>query len=186
MKSSYQQNNYDELFSALVAVHKPKVIVECGVLNGFSLLAMVESSDPRSDIFAYDLFEDYEFKHGQQKEVQNLLDVNFHKNVKLVKQDAIEAARNHEDKSVDFLHIDISNHYENLAKMFDVWMPKVKVDGLMLFEGGSKERDNVEWMKKHKKRKISKFIYEYLVDCYMFEFVTMLPFPSLTICRKLE
>lgn len=183
MRSSYQENNYDELFSALIAIHKPKVIVETGVLDGFSLLAMAEASDPRSDIFAYDLFEDYEFKHGQQKEVQERLDMRSCKNVKLVKQDAIEAAKNHEDNSVDFLHIDISNDGDVLEKMFDVWTSKIKVNGIIVFEGGSGERDYVEWMQIHKKRSVRQFKRTNLFDS-RFEYVTLTPFPSLTICRK--
>src|SRR3990167_9788102 len=134
MRSSYKENNYGELFKALVIIYNPRVIVECGILDGYSLLHMAEASSADSQIFAYDLFEDYEFKHGKKEEIQNTLDANFCGNVKLIKQDAIEAAENHQDNSVGFLHIDISNDYDNLRKMFKAWHSKIKIDGLVVFE----------------------------------------------------
>jgi hypothetical protein len=46
----------------------------------------------------------------------------------------------------DLMHFDISNHaghLKYLKNLMDGWMHK----GTVLFEGGSKERDKVEWMK---------------------------------------
>ena len=113
MRSSYKENNYGELFKALVTIYNPRVIVECGILDGYSLLHVAEAASSDSEVFAYDLFEDYEFKHGKKQKIQNTLDANFCGNVKLIKQDAIEAAENHQDNSVGFLHIDISNDYDS-------------------------------------------------------------------------
>ena len=48
----------------------------------------------------------------------------------------------------DLMHFDISNHaghIKYLKKILDNYL--FFLNGTVLFEGGSKERDNVEWMK---------------------------------------
>ncbi len=184
MRSSYLQNNYGELFSALVRVHKPSLIVECGILDGYSLISLAFPSQPYGGkVVGYDLFDDYEFKHGKKEEIENLLDQHGIANVSLVKKDAFEAASLHSDESVDFLHIDIANDGDKLEQMFGVWDKKMKKGGLIVFEGGSHERDEVDWMVEYCKNPIRNFK-STVRDWYNYEYVTLLPFPSLTICRK--
>ena len=186
MRSSYRENNYGQFFSALVAVHKPKVIVECGVLYGYSLASIASSAMFFAErIVAYDLFEDYQYTKAHRASVEESLDNwGLLHIVELVKQDAVEAAKNHEDGSIDFLHIDIGNDAEKLGNMFDVWTRKMKVGGIVIFEGGSFERDQVEWMIKYNRPPIANFIQT--LKNRGFEHMTMVPFPSVTLCRKYQ
>ena len=61
--SSYEKNNYDILFEALILLYKPKLTVELGVLNGFSLFAMASrAKEYGGKVVGIDLFEDYKYK----------------------------------------------------------------------------------------------------------------------------
>ena len=184
MKSSYRQNNYGLLFEALASIHKPNLIVECGVLNGYSLLYLARGARS-ARVVGIDLFEDYEFKHG---DAHDIADAAYREGlfVELWKQDALQAAAEFEDESVGILHIDISNDGLTLPITFGGWFPKVKKDGIIIFEGGSEERDNVEWMKKYEKRPIREFKENWRDLKERCEFVTLVPFPSLTIVRKIK
>ena len=65
MRSSYQKNSYGEIFFALMEAFRPGVVVELGVLDGYSTIAMAKGmkhnhelkrcGQPHLD--AYDLFE---------------------------------------------------------------------------------------------------------------------------------
>ncbi len=183
MRSSYRNNQYGALFEALILIHRPKIVVECGILDGYSLLHMaVAASVSDTKIYAFDLFEDYQFKHGKKEEVEDIIATIPSANVEVVKEDALKAYARFEDESVGFLHVDISNDGDMLRKALDVWHPKIAKDGILVFEGGSEERDKVEWMVNHRKKPISYFKSACLTDNY--EFVTLTPFPSLTVCRK--
>jgi predicted O-methyltransferase YrrM len=188
MRSSYKKNDYGKLFEALATIHQPKVIVECGVLDGYSLISFARGC-PTAQIWGFDLFEDYEHNHGSRDAIlSEFWDEGLAPCLDLVKKDAFEAAEDFEDESVDILHIDISNDGDNLRRMFQCWYGKVKKDGLIIFEGGSEERDNIGWMKKYNKTPIKEAKDSLAFDCYedgMLEFVTLVPFPSLTIVRRI-
>lgn len=181
MRSSYESNHYDNLLFSIAEIHKPKFIVELGVLDGYSLRALASGCFPKTQVYAFDLFEEYEYKHGNRDEVNEYLLKN-NLNVALVKLDAILAAELFEDNSIGVLHVDISNDGDKLAKVFDAWTEKIQHDGIIVFEGGSQERDNIEWMKKYDKTPICEF--KKTLTERGFEFVTLAPFPSMTICRK--
>lgn len=181
IRSSYKENNYGKLFESLSAIHQPKIIVECGVLDGYSLSSFSRGCLD-AQIWGFDLFCDYEHTHGDYKTVLHALEKEFGSRVNLVQKNALEAAGQFKDGTVGILHLDISNDGEKLQELFDVWDAKIKEGGLLIFEGGSPERDENEWMLKYNrlpircaKSKLSGMKYEY---------VTLLPYPSVTICRK--
>jgi len=181
LRSSYKENNYGKLFESLSTIHQPKVIVECGVLDGYSLVHLARGC-PDAQVWGFDLFGDYEYTHGDYEVVLHVLLEEFDSRVKLVRKNSLEAAEQFEDGVVDMLHLDISNDGEKLQKLFDVWDAKLRSGGLLIFEGGSPERDENAWMLKYNrlpircaKSKLSGMKYEY---------VTLLPYPSITICRK--
>ena len=60
-------------------------------------------------------------------------------------------------------------------------MKKISEGGLIILEGGSKERDNIEWMKKFNFLKI-KPILDKIKNKYKVHVLE--PFPSLTIIKK--
>ena len=163
-------------------MHSADLIVDIGLLDGYSLLAFARSD--AKEVVGIDLFDDYDYSHGQMEDIYDLAQLQKvdHK-IKLLKGNAFEAYENFNTSSIDILHIDIANTGENLPELFDLWYSKVKTNGLILFEGGSIERDNVEWMTKYEKVPINDF--KKKIDPKKFEFLTLHPFPSLTLCRKL-
>lgn len=156
IRSSYKENDYGNVFRALILAQKPKIVVECGVLDGYSTfhiahaLRFNSNRGIESEFYAYDLWEEYEYKHGDFEEVEEMLSSQNLDFVNLTEGDAFEVAEVFDDGVVDFLHMDISNNGDKLIKTLKVWGDKISDDGIIAFEGGSEERDNVEWMVKFK------------------------------------
>ena len=61
------------------------------------------------------------------------------------------------------------------------YLPKLSENGVMLLEGGSIERDNVEWMNLYNKPKINPVIKKY-EDNLNIQIIGS--FPSITVVRK--
>ena len=76
MRSSYIKNNYGRVFELIVRSYHVRNIVELGVLDGYSTIHLarglfynkVHFGIP-SHLDAYDLWEDYSYKHGDREEV---------------------------------------------------------------------------------------------------------------------
>lgn len=183
MRSSYIQNNYDDVFFANVRAYQPINCVELGILDGFSAFHIGRGlqANGRGILNAYDLFEGYKYKHGDQEEVFRTLQgmpVNIHK------KDAFEVFKDYADNTVDFLHVDISNNGDTFDKIMDQWDLKIVQGGVILFEGGSQERDEVDWMVKYNFRPIKPAIEQNKIVEDKYIFGTYLPFPSLTVLLK--
>ena len=178
--SSYVDNNYKFLFYSFVKMIKPRKCVELGVLNGYSLfsMAMALRDNGFGKITGCDLFEDYHYKHQKYDMVKSQVKAyNLNNQITLKKGNAFESSKLF--NSIDLLHVDISNNGETLKQVFNQWADKVKK--VMLFEGGSRERDNVDWMIKYKKPKISNTLA--YIEAYYPEWSIYViePYPSLTI-----
>lgn len=192
MRSSYIENKYDEVLKAYVLGWRPATLVELGVLDGFSTLALAEGVkemellyDMKTKLISYDLFEDYEFKHGNQEEVQKLIDEKGLTNyVELRKGDAYKAHLDFADNSIQFLHIDISNTGDTLRDILTNWNPKLIQRAIVMFEGGSEERDNIEWMKKYNRTSIKKELEtnKFINDNFIYG--TYYAYPSMTVLLK--
>lgn len=185
MRSSYLANGLGHLLTHEVVVRDPKVLVELGVLDGYSTLCIAEglqSIDSKSKLDSYDLFEDYKFKHGDMKSVKEMLarhDLGDY--VNLIHGDAYKVHANYPNYCIDFLHIDISNTGKIVHDMMELWHPKMSEFGCIIFEGGSQERDEIEWMKKYDKPSIRHELEhnKIIKECYSYH--TFDTFPSLTI-----
>jgi len=53
----------------------------------------------------------------------------YKKRCKIIKKDSINASKEFEDESLDFVFIDADHSYEGVKKDIYAWMPKVKKDG---------------------------------------------------------
>lgn len=189
MRSSYIKNNYAPLFEYTAEAFLPRMCVELGVLDGYSTLAIAKGlkkardlEDHVAPLNAYDLWEDYPYKHGDMAEVVDLLNDNGVGDfVNLYKRDAFEVYKEYAEESVCLLHVDLSNTGEILETIVEQWHTRLSMGGMLLFEGGSEERDNVEWMKKFNKKPIKPVIEtsETLNKYYIYG--TYLAFPSLTV-----
>lgn len=155
IESSYQENDIGRTLYDLVLKYKPKKIIEHGVLFGYSTVAMAMALDELGEghIYAYDLFDDYEFKNSTIKETQENIDrYNVGAYVTLVKKDFEEWLKSPED--FDMMHVDISNKGDTIEKLYEAVKDNVQKGAIVLFEGGSEERDNVEWMIKYRQKKL--------------------------------
>jgi len=193
VRSSYRKNNFGKVFQNTVFNYPPRIAVELGVLDGYSTsyigrgLSKVERlKGTAGHLHAYDLWEDYPFKHGKMEDVQLVLEaVQVDKFVTLYKQDAFTVHYGYEDSSVDFLHVDLSNTGGLIETMIKFWTPKMRHCGLFLFEGGSEERDNIEWMKKYEGTPIRPVLDSNPIIRDNYIYGTYGDFPSLTVMKKI-
>jgi len=192
MRSSYIENNYDEVLKSYILNWRPTTLVELGVLDGYSTIAIAEAVKEMNFLYqmnsklqSYDLFEDYEFKHGVKEEVEKLIEEKgLTPYVDVIKGDAYKVHELYPDNSVQFLHVDISNTGDTLREITKLWTPKLIERGLILFEGGSDERDHNEWMTKYNKSSIKKEMETNKFINTNYIYGTYYPYPSLTVFLK--
>jgi len=182
--SSYAENDYKRLFYALARIHKPKVCVELGVLEGYSLCAtaMALRDNGGGIIHGYDLWEKYPHRAVSQEVAQENVDsLGLTDYVRLHFASAKNIPERWPELSVSWVHVDISNDGVKANWALAYWQHKLIAGGNLLLEGGSEERDQVEWMIKFDKPPIAPVLRDW-DDVY--EIFTFQPSPSLTICQK--
>lgn len=156
IESSYQENDIGRSLYDLVLEHKPKKIIEWGVLYGYSTVAMAMALDELGEghILGYDLFEDYEFKHSTLQDTQANIDHYGVGNYVTLKRGNFEEWLNNPEP-FDLLHVDISNKGDTIRRLYEVVKDQIATGSIVLIEGGSAERDNVEWMKTYHQQPIA-------------------------------
>ena len=145
--SSYSPNNIGRTIYETVIKYKPKKIIDFGILYGYSTVCLAQGvrDNGFGEIIAYDLFEDYQYKNAIQDVVlHNLKFYNLDQYVTLVKKDFNKWLE--EKENFDLLHLDVSNTGDTISKIYNHYP-----NSLILFEGGTLERDNIEWMVKYNK-----------------------------------
>ena len=191
MRSSYKKNNYGNVFETLIISKAPELVVECGILDGFSLSHMAtavkfnkEKRGIHGHILAYDLFDDYEFKHGNQDEIiENLIHDDTFDYCTIIKADVFKVYNDFDKNTIDLLHFDVSNDGDTLIKMIETWGPKVDRKGIIVFEGGSEKRDK-GWIKKYKKKPIRYELFNNPIVYKNFDVHILEEYPSLTLLFK--
>jgi len=181
--SSYKDHGYGRLFYFLVREIKPAQCVELGVLQGFSLLTTAGAlrDNGSGKINGYDLFEDYPFHNAKLSEVQAKIDsCELGRWASIERADAFTVCERYE--SADMLHVDLSNNGDTFRKTFADWSLKVK--SVILFEGGGRGRDKVEWMIKYDKPAIVPALEDIRRDYPQWEITVFEPFPSLTVAIR--
>lgn len=179
MESSYKHHHIDKDITKLVKKLKPKHCYEFGVYEGYSTLAILKGIQKRwgvkagATLKAYDLWEEYEFKHAELQSVRSgLMYHDDYYQLTVDRGDFYEWIKD-VPKNIDFLHLDISNDGNTI---------ETAVEGLpsgthLLFEGGSEERDNVDWMIRYNKRPIRSIKYKYQVINENFPSISYLQVP---------
>lgn len=180
MISSYNNKiNFGDIISSITFLKNPKKIVECGILEGYSLDKFILNSDTDTQIDAYDIFDKFHGNHAIKDKI--IKQFSPHKNVNIEYGDFYSVYKNHNDKSIDILHIDIANNGDVCEFMFQNYLDKVKDNGIVLMEGGSEERDNIEWMIKYNKSKIKPVLEKYSEN---YDIKIIGKIPSITIIKK--
>lgn len=175
-KSSYKKNNYDKIFQSICFTLNPKKIVEFGILQGYSLDSFIKHGK-NSLIEANDLFDDFPYNAANYEYVTSKYNDNL--NVNIYKRDFYKSVNFYDDNSIDILHIDIANNGDTFEFAIQKYLPKVR--GIMIMEGGSEERDNIEWMIKYNKPKIQPILKKYENDVII---SVIQDFPSITLIKK--
>jgi len=146
IESSYQKNNIGKTIFEIVLELKPNKVIEFGCLYGYSTVAigMALKQLGQGQLICYDLWEDYKYKHSTiNQTIQNVNKYGVSQYVKFVKMDFNDWILNPE--SFDLMHLDISNTGDTILNTYKA-LPE---GSIVIFEGGSEERDNIEWMKKY-------------------------------------
>lgn len=183
LSSSYRISGYDYFFYALTRVLRPTRCVEIGVLQGFSLLTIASALRDSGVglIEGFDLFEKYPFRNERYSAVvERIKDLGLQPWARIHPANAFDLHLRYDE--VDFLHVDISNDGETYRRIFAQWAGKVKK--VMLFEGGSAERDRVEWMIKYNKPPIGTALRELRKNYPGWTISVLNAYPSITVATR--
>lgn len=140
--SSYEANNYGDLFYALIRLYQPKIVVELGTQAGYSAyhIARGLTENGHGKLDCYDLWEKNNENYGFNSISRSIALNNLkqYKNIiSLNSRNAIEVDKKYQ--MIDILHVDLDNDATILEKVVPAWISKVKQ--LIIIEGGSIERD---------------------------------------------
>ena len=135
------------------------------------------------------MWSNYLYRKCSKKDIINSFKINnFDKDKNLtilfIEENVFDIINWIGDDFIDLIHIDLSNDGELLKNVINKCYHKLKKKGYILFEGGSRERDNIEWMKKYNKIPINKFLKDKWFN-KNFEWDVKQDFPSLTVCKKI-
>ena len=180
MRTSYNKKDmtYGEFIQSIVQIANPSKIVEIGILDGYSLESFAIAAN-NAKILAYDIFDDFVGNHSNETTLKQKFD-GF-KNVKISYGDFYKLHDSIND--ADIIHIDIANNGDVFEHTMLNYYPKMKLGGIIMFEGGSNDRDNVEWMNKYQKNKINPVIQKYVANGYNIKIYGS--FPSITVVVKI-
>jgi predicted O-methyltransferase YrrM len=152
IESSYRKNDLGKTLYDQVIEHRPKIIVEFGCLYGYSTVAMAMALRDLGEgkIISYDLWESYPFKHSTRDEtVKNISKYELQDWVEFKQMSYYEWLEN--PTQFDLLHLDISNDGDTILITKKALHNRLNNGSKILFEGGSVERDEIEWMKEYNK-----------------------------------
>lgn len=177
-RSSYKDERFSKVLRTICLLRNPKKVVEFGILDGYSLDCFIEATEETCEIIAYDLFEDFPYNSAKFDSM-----VNKYSNTRasINRGNLFESHNIFDNNSIDIMHIDIANDGDVYEYCIKNLMQKISDSGVMILEGGSEERDNIEWMIKYNKSKIREVLYRY-EDEYKIRVFN--EFPSLTIITK--
>lgn len=178
--SSYQSSTVFSLVFELIAKARPvNKFVEIGILDGYSLSEFLRFIPPSAPVIACDIFEQFNGNHSNyDKMIQKFA---AYENVTILRMDFNDAHTMFND--IDIMHIDIANTGNTYKFAVENYLPKITPGGFMILEGGSNERDNVDWMIKYNKPPIKPYVDS--LKRSNFEVHSIDIFPSITILRKI-
>lgn len=180
MRSSYLNKDleYGEILENICFLKNPKVIYEFGILDGYSIDRFAKAA-PNAFIYAFDIFDDF---NGNKPTGDIYKRFEENNKIKIAYGDFYKKWDGMEDE-VDIIHIDIANTADVYKFAIEKYLPKLSKDGILILEGGSEQRDEVEWMNKYNKPKINPYLQQ-LKKRLDLDIKTVGEFPSLTIIKR--
>lgn len=149
-------NNLGETLYRTVLVLRPAVVVEFGVLNGYTTMSMAQALRDlgAGHLWSYDIWEDCPYHHGDLAEVTRALETaQLTEFVTLGKMDFWDWFR--QPTSFDLLTIDIANCGRMARAAADLLKDERARGSVVMFEGGTPERDQAWWMVKFEREPIA-------------------------------
>ena len=165
------KSSYGDILSSIAFTQSPKTVVEIGILDGFSLEKLVQATGPTTKIMAYDI-------SANMEELQNKF--KNHSRVEIQYGDFYNL-NNIIDGNLDIIHIDIANDGNVYKYAVENYMNLLSRKGILVLEGGSRERDEVDWMKRYEKPPITEYLKSITLPRK-----TLGKFPSITMIKNGE
>lgn len=156
IESSYRENNIGKTIYDIVTEYKPKTVVEFGCLYGYSTtsIGLALRDNKYGKLYCYDLFDEYKYKHSTIEITKRNVESYFAaERVEYVQMDFYEWLKN--PTQFDILHLDISNTGDVILDAYNALKDQIENGSIIIFEGGSEERDQIEWMQKYGARPIN-------------------------------
>lgn len=153
LESSYALNNLGKTLYDYVRYVKPDIIIDFGVLDGYSTICMAQAirENGKGKIKVYDLFEKYEYNHAKlERLVKTFKEYGVLDYIEIEEKNFFDWIK--QPEAFDMLHLDISNTGDIIDILYDKLGGS---DKTILFEGGSEQRDKVGWMYKFNKKPIN-------------------------------
>ena len=144
------------LYSLILDI-KPKTIIEYGtehggtaIVMGLALKQLFEDEGHTGFIYTYDTFEQQSKGEigscpNYNNAIQNIKNYGLEDYIKVNYGDFYEFC-DRPDKEFDLLYFDIDNDGDKVLEMFNGCKSNIDNGSIVIFEGGSNTRDNVEWM----------------------------------------
>jgi predicted O-methyltransferase YrrM len=122
-----------QLYENTMRLPEGSLIVESGCLYGrsTSVLATV-AKDKRHRLYVIDCWV-VEGRDAKPKFWENMQRIGVSEIINFIEKDALEAAKDFEDESIDFIHIDSAHDYTHMVKETAAWWPKMKNGAVMAF-----------------------------------------------------
>lgn len=145
--TSYKSEGLPDLLTSLIKAVNPKLVLEFGVQQGASLIAIAKGLKD-GKVIGYDLFQPnydeppYGVTHASKDiTLNNIKKANLTKKVEVIEANVFEIWNNYE--KVDVLHVDLCNYHKNVMIVMEQW--NEKVEQMILLEGG----DDNHWQKRY-------------------------------------
>ncbi len=152
LASSYGMNDLGRTIYTYTMAVKPKIVFEVGTYFGYSAVCIAQAlRDLGGDrmLVCYDLWDKYKYNHcGMSDTRKNITGYDLMRFVTLIEM-PLRYIKYNTGVTPDMMHVDISNDGDIIKDVYNSSMCDNTI-----FEGGSKERDQVEWMVKHNKTPI--------------------------------
>lgn len=133
-----------EILISVIDNKKYKTFLEAKVWQGSNLLAIAKNF-PGLICYGVDPYSASSFDEYYKGEIMALVDEEYYEklfhdistkvksleNVIIIRKTSEEAAKNFPDESLDIIFIDAKHDYDSVIKDINIWLPKVKVGGVL-------------------------------------------------------
>jgi hypothetical protein len=92
---------------------------------------------------------EYDAKKKFLEDIKHLEKSDYQEIFRIIKLNNVEFTENSNGIFFDLMHLDISNTGQTILQAYNNLKKQIDSGSVIVFEGSSLERDNIEWMKKY-------------------------------------